>query len=573
MLRPITYASMFFLLFRTCPSAHGQDTPIPFNTDYYQLVDRYEIRRGKWTGALHSSQKPYVRSQVIRLADSLHREAGSFLSPTDRFNLAYLLQGDESAGEASGPAGPTVWSSKAGRTAQPFFYPWLRGSPVDVFSLRSKFLDWRINPVLGLSLGKETGSSPALLAQSAGLETRGMIGNRVGFSIFFTTNRALYPRYIREYGQLYSVPGGGFAPGEGMAEGTDSLEASFLSFRGSLTTRLLRVMTFQVGHDRLFLGNGYRSMLLSDNSAPYWFAKLTTALGPLQYANLVTRLQNRQVEQGSWPANPAKYMVMHHLSANLGKRVNLGLFEATVFSRDQGIDLNYLNPIILYRYVESSLGSQDNAFVGLDIKTLIGLHGQFYGQAVLDEFRVKDLLAGQGAWTNKFAVQVGGKYLDALGVANLDFQGEINLARPFTYSHQSGQTNYIHFNQPLAHPLGSNFVETLSTVRYQRLRFLAEGTLGWMLVGRDLPGLNYGGNILKDYMTRFRSEGNFIGQGRKTIVTYANLRLTYMVRHNLFVDARCLYRLEDSQLKVAGYSTALGSVGMRWNLPYRNEVF
>ena len=49
-------------------------------------------------------------------------------------------------------------------------------------------------------------------------------------------------------------------------------------------------------------------------------------------------------------------------------------------------------------------------------------------------------------------MQFGGKYIDAIGVKNLDLQAEINIIRPFTYSHNDTIANYTHYNQPLAHP-------------------------------------------------------------------------------------------------------------------------
>ena len=92
---------------------------------------------------------------------------------------------------------------------------------------------------------------------------------------------------------------------------------------------------------------------------------------------------------------------------------------------------------------------------------------QLYGQLLLDEFFLKEVRAGNGWWANKFGVQMGGKYIDVFSVKNLDLQGEMNLVRPFTYSHSDSVSNYTHYNQPLAHPLGANFMEAIGSYRYQ----------------------------------------------------------------------------------------------------------
>ena len=85
----------------------------------------------------------------------------------------------------------------------------------------------------------------------------------------------------------------------------------------------------------------------------------------------------------------------------------------------------------------------------------------FYGQIVLDEFVLDHIKEGDGWWANKWAVQGGAKYVDAFGLANLDLQGEINIIRPYTYSHTSNYGNYSSYKQSLAHPIGANLTEVV----------------------------------------------------------------------------------------------------------------
>lgn len=46
-----------------------------------------------------------------------------------------------------------------------------------------------------------------------------------------------------------------------------------------------------------------------------------------------------------------------------------------------------------------------------------------------------------------------------------------------------------------------------------------------------------------------------------------------MIWHNLSVDGRYLYRRQASQSRLDTYSERVVSIGLRWNLPYRNWVF
>lgn len=598
-----THVYLFCFLLSSL-TAHAQSPFVPLNADYYHLIDRLEIRQNHWAEGFHSSVKPYNRQSIIQLTDSLAINTGRDFSDTDYFNYDYLrddswewissssdsLRSDPFTKHLRALPGPGDSQRPLPRPLPGIFYQ----KKADFYSLRTPDIDLHVNPVVYFGAGAENvsrqtdapaGGLQSLFVNTRGLEVRGTIGRKLGFYSFFSDNQAIYPEYIQRYGDTYSrqADGPSSAPGETFVKPFSQRGADFISARGYITFNALKVINVQFGHDRNFFGNGFRSLLLSDNSPSSLFMKFSTRLGRrIQYTNLFMQLQNTQapldVSNGE-RLIPPKFAAMHHLSVNVGDHVNFGVFEAEVFSRDR-IDLSYLNPVILYRYVESSRGSADNAMIGLDLKVNFLSHFLVYSQLMLDEFLLKNLTAGKGNWTNKFAVQLGAKYIDAFGVPNLDLQAELNLARPYTYSHEksktvsAGQTNYANYSQPLAHPLGANFMETLGIVRYQRKRLFATGIFGVMTYGSDpSPGFNYGGNILKDYNSRFREEGNFIGQGRKTVVTYADLRGSYMIRHNIFLEGRLLYRYQDSQARDNTYTSQVASLALRWNLPYRNWVF
>src|SRR5213078_2100497 len=106
------------------------------------------------------------------------------------------------------------------------------------------------------------------------------------------------------------------------------------------------------------------------------------------------------------------------------------------------------------------------------------------------------------------------KYIDAFGIKNLDLQLETNRVRPFTYSHYDSISNYTHYNQPLAHPLGANFQEFIGIINYQPLPklFINSKTI-YYTQGLDSNGVNFGANPFNDYQTRTKDEGFKVGSG------------------------------------------------------------
>ena len=196
-----------------------------------------------------------------------------------------------------------------------------------------------------------------------------------------------------------------------------------------------------------------------------------------------------------------KYMTLHHLSANVTDRLNIGIFESVIWENNRtpdisGFDIAYLNPIIFLRPVEFSLNSSDNILMGMNYKFKISNNSHLYGQFVLDEFSLPDL-NGDGFWGNKYSYQLGGKYFDMFGVENLVVQLENNFARPYTYSHFNTSQNYGHYYQSLAHPLGANFNETIFFADYKYKKWEAHLQMMKVIYGGKIKNdpTSYGNDI------------------------------------------------------------------------------
>ncbi len=577
------YSTFLFILCALLggvPSSQAQSTFIPLNDDYHHLIDRLEIKRGKLSEGLHYGVKPFERRAVVQLTDTILKYGGVGLTEIDRAAIRYLR--DDSWEWTSDTI--TAYYNNPGRLGS---LPYRKrrdrtfwNHPADLYSLHNEDFDLHVNFATDNFYGAENNTNSALWFTGRGVEIRGMINEKLGFYTFISDNQGTFPEYVRNYFSQYTedYTNTYTFPGEGMAKPLRRTGVDFMSGRGYITFRPIKNISLQFGHDRNFIGNGYRSLLLSDISAPYLFLRIDTQLGPFRYTNLWSSMINSQGAFRGDLLRARKYTAMHHLSINLTDRFNIGVFEAEVFSRGDstgngGYDLNYLNPIIFYRFVESYVGSEDNALLGFDFRWLLAQRFSVYGQFLLDEFLTRYFFTNQGSWTKKYALQLGGKYVDAFGVPNLDLQAEYNIARPFMYSHRDGGRNYAHFGQPLAHPLGANFVEVLGIVRYKvSPRLTGYFTAMWSDKGLDTFGRNWGGNIMLDYETRTRSFGNYITQGKSAITTLGDLRLSYMLAHNLFVEGRYLGR-RTSYRRDPDHKTSMATIGLRYNIANRQHTF
>ena len=112
-----------------------------------------------------------------------------------------------------------------------------------------------------------------------------MIANRIGFSTTLTDNQERGPQFFQSrVNQFNAVPGVGFYK-PFKQSGFDYFDA-----RGYITFNAAKYIDFQFGYDKNFIGNGYRSLFLSDWGNSYLFLKLNTRIWKFNYENLFMEL-------------------------------------------------------------------------------------------------------------------------------------------------------------------------------------------------------------------------------------------------------------------------------------------
>ncbi|MBT1700165.1 hypothetical protein KK083_24970 [Fulvivirgaceae bacterium PWU4] len=551
---------LFFLLLLIPSLIFAQSNYAPLNEDYYHWIDRYEVKSGQIIPEIFTSVKPYRRSAIVAFIDTA-ASYEVFQSAADEFNRTYLQNDNWEWSRAA--------SSDSRRPVLRHFYK----KKSDFFHVDTEDFDLHINPVLYVGAGNDSRRNERLFVNTRGIEVRGMVDKKVGFYTYLTDNQALLPSYVSDWMTINPVvPHEGFWKSNTNGDGVDFLQA-----RGYITFEATRHINLQLGHDRLFIGNGYRSLIFSDFAPPAFFLKGNVKVWKLNYLFMVNQMiaDNKNVNN----SYPNKFNALHHLSINIGKKLNLGIFESVVFSADDSTSadhfrMEYLNPIIFYRAIEQQNGSTDNALLGFDFKWNAVKKLSFYGQFVLDEFVISHIRARDGWWANKYGIQAGGKYIDAFGVANLDLQGEFNIVRPYTYSHFTNYGSYSSYRQPIAHPLGANFKEITGILRYQPLpRLNITGKLSMIEAGRDVVGVNWGGDILKNNQSRQQELNNSTGQGISNDILFGSFTASWQFKHNLFVDASVTIRQSESPEPIYNNNTSVSSLALRWNIPQRLYEF
>jgi hypothetical protein len=529
----------------------GQNTYIPLNSYAYHILERNAILTSD-TAKLHTSVKPYLRSSLYSSSTAIADSSTENIS-REAYNALYLKDESSEFNEGALP--------EKGKLLR-YFY-----RERDAFyAVKETNFFLKFNPVLHTEFGISTDTAALKFINTRGIELRGGIDQSVGFYFYGTDNQVYLPAYITERALQQNRA----IPGEGKAKVFKDVGFDFLDTKGYIGLNATEHIAVQFGQDKIFIGDGMRSLIWSDNSDDFLFLKLNTNVWKINYQNVFAQLADYNDGYIYDSLIQKKYAALHHLSVNITETVNIGLFESVIFSRKNahgqstGFDLAYLNPIIFYKAVESGIGSPDNTLLGANWKWNIKKRFSFYGQFVLDELIVREFIKNSGWWGNKNALQVGIKYINAFTINYLDLQYELNQARPYTYTYEDSSRSYTHYYQALAHPLGANFREHIFKAWYQAApQITMEGTLISAITGTDTAGSNWGSDIFLNYLTYEKEYNNRIGQGVENRLFIADLFISWQFWHNVFADGRVMYRKSDSALHQFDDAELYYGIGIR----------
>ena len=543
-------------------SGSAQSSFLPQGSKFDHFLDRMEILQQTDPELNVTTDRPFSRRTAVRiaeLADSLYKfypyDDIYHIGKVDRQNLASLLMNNEE------------WVSGSKDSFQSR-HPWVNTfykTKANFYEVNEKDFFLALNPSIEQTQSIESGNKARVFLNSKGLNLRGMIGEGLGFSRLSHGQPGKGPQFVMDkIAQFNAVPGAGYYKSFKLTA------VDYFDNRASIYFKAWKYFDFQFGYDKNFIGPGYRSLFLSDNSAPYLFLKFNTRIWKLNYQNIYMELIS-QHPVGMDYQYPKKYGVVHHLSVNATPWLNVGLYENVIFSRPDHFDFSYLNPVIFLVSAQQENGSPDKTTTGFDFKANIGHATQFYGQLLINEFILDQVLHySRGYWANKQGLQLGIKYIDAFEVKNLDLQVETNIVRPYTYQHDDTVANYSNYNQPLAHPLGANFYEFIGIVHYQpSYKWRLEGKLIYYRQGLDSAGVNFGSNVLENYTTRPRDYGFQIGSGVPATCINLSGLISYEWKENFNLELSGMYRnysVNDPSGTYHSSHSAIITVGARINI-------
>ena len=407
-------------------------------------------------------------------------------------------------------------------------------------------IDPLFNFQLGIDRADTTGEK--LYTNTRGFMVRGGIGNKFAFETSFYENQSTFPRYLDSYiattTKLFPQPANtnenyAVIPGQGRSKPFKKNGYDYAMASGYVSYTPNKYFNFQIGNGKNFIGDGYRSLLLSDNAFNYPYARITTTYKNIQYTNLYTSFMNLTDGGVTTPAHverlfQKKVGSFQLLSMNFFKRLQVGLFQGMIWeaadsTNRQHVNFNTFDPVIGVNTLNYGLHNTNNIVLGATIKIKFTNSISIFGQGMLDDVNIKN---DRGDKVNKYGYQIGIKYFDLFTIKNLHLQLEYNNVRPYSYSCTNPEQSYTHYNQSLAHPLGANFYEAVGFINYRLNNFFVELKGNYAVKGADSLNFNFGSNVFKSdnaYPISQNMENVQTTQGLKTTIVTEDIHIGYLL--------------------------------------------
>ena len=372
---------------------------------------------------------------------------------------------------------------------------WLRDSSIQyydggehifkqhLFEIKGDDYSLSISPVVDFSLGKDLSDTTTrrLFQNTRGIFIEGDLMKNFSFSTSIFENQARFTRYESAFyesiGELYPnqttetyTTQNAVIPGSARSKPFKGDAFDYAYAVGDIVYRPWQQLAISAGNTSQFIGDGYRSMLLSDNSLPAPFIRIDYKINKRFEFNYLRKRTMNFMRKAVYNTVEAYYETkgtsVNYLTFHANDKLAISLFESAVWYRGDSITASPINPLYFNPIprvngfiVKDSKASQ---LLGLNLSLVASENQRFYGQFVVSNFSFSHF-AAQAGYRHFF----GKKSFSMLLL-------EYNYASKDMYVASNIRLNYTHGNVALAHPKGNSFHEIILRYSYDKKRWYAD---------------------------------------------------------------------------------------------------
>ncbi len=475
-----------------CQSLFSQIELVPISHPAYQFLKRMQL-----SGILkdyNSSIIPISRSEVASYIKRI--DNSDILSNTDKkiledLKIEFEYELINSLKSSSSLIDKFEGKSIFGNKTQKYIYYYSDSNATLFFNFIGD-LNWK-------SKNSDLNDNSILLGD-LGLNVRGSLFNRIGYSIGYLGGKKLYGNESDKIFALENDPILKTNP-------KFIYENNYFDFYNGhfryQTNNNWLSLTF--GREALNLGFGYVDKLfLSNNSAPFDFLNLDMRYKKIRYAFIYGSIKGDSL---GIDLLKSKNIAIHKLNIDFSDLFKVGFFESVIMSNNP-FSFVYFNPISFITSADLNTGAKEtkknNTLMGFDVEINPIRNFSFQGSLLIDDINFSTMFKSDSSSNdNKFGYQVGTMWTNAFSLQNLTFILEYTRLNPFVYSHRSNKDTYTNWNLSLGHLLPPNSDEIALKLIYDisnrlKINFLYQFQRSAQGIYYDSIAkkiINYGGNI------------------------------------------------------------------------------
>lgn len=379
-------------------------------------------------------------------------------------------------------------------------------------------------------------------SNSRGLIFRGKLSENFYFMSAAVENQVYYPYYMRQYITDKRVISGLGRYKNFKENGTDYAFAF-----GQIYWMPLKSLTVEAGHGKQFIGDGYRSVILSDFSSFYPFLKFTHTFGRFQWIHMYTAFQGVKREDSRLLVYQRSHGSFTTLAYSFSEKIKISATESVIW-QTYGEGFNnrfpaaFFIPVPFVKPLYYGMSNPNNISLGFTASWRPLYSVMLYGQFLLDDFSKQHATDSMGIY-NRNGYQAGIRIIEPFKTKNLFFLCEFNNVKPFTYSSSLSRQSFSGMNEPLAHPLGAGFREWTLNGHYRFRSVFVTASFIRAFTSKDTPSYNFGTNISKPDTTATFPNA-ITAQPEPVVITNYSFELGYIInpRYNFILSAGYRYR-------------------------------
>lgn len=341
-----------------------------------------------------------------------------------------------------------------------------------------------ISPILDLAIGQDNADTNVrrLFQNTRGVFIEGDLFTNFSFTTAVYENQGRFSKYETAYyssiGELYPNQGNGkystqnaVIPGGARTKPfkTDGFDYAYAI--GNIVYQPFRSIKLMAGNTSQFIGDGHRSILLSDNVTPAPFIRGIFQISKkwefnylrMRLFNLMRRPLSTTVES----YYETKAFSSNYLTFKPTKKIAISLFEGVIWYKGDSITSTRANPLfynpipLISEFILSK--TVINSILGLNFSFTPFQSHRVYSQFAISDMNMK-----------KTAFQIGYRGYNYFGLKNFMLQLEYNNVSKKMYESSNPRLNFSHYNLPLSHVKGNSFQEFILRSNYEIKRFYCD---------------------------------------------------------------------------------------------------